>query len=410
MTKICIDPVTVSVVEYHSWMTHLQSLPMVALVTTGRTGSDFLQSLLDSHPQIATFNGHFAIYSEFFEHAQTFSIADGRSADAADEFIGQYIYKLVSRYDVQEAKDALGEQSDESVTIDTAEFKAHLVGLMGEHPLTSRDFLLAIYGAYNLCLGQEIKNLKIIFHHPHLDYEFRLFLKDFPTTRVVFSTRDPRANFCSIVENFRHYYPSHDNQAHLYTSLKMILEDSSLAEELRLDYISIRLEDIPREDVVREFARWLGVDFRDSMLRSTWAGLDWHGDSLSNKRFTATGWSKNRTENGWQHRLGWMDQYVLNYIMNPRLVHYGYSFKPAGLVGAFFVALLILLPFKYERRFFSVGYIWSILRDGNRSMRLKLMLTPLFYWRRICLCYRYYSRTLWRVPYNGKWVRVHRMD
>ena len=281
---------------------------------------------------------------------------------------------------------------------------------MCELPLTSRDFLLAIYGAYNLCLGQEIKNAKIIFHHPHLDYEFLLFLKDFPTTRVVFSTRDPRANFCSIVENFRHYYPSHDNQAHLYTSLKMILEDSSLAEELRLDYISIRLEDIPREDVVSEFARWLGVDFRDSMLRSTWAGLDWHGDSLSNKRFTATGWSKNRTENGWQHRLGWMDQYVLNYIMNPRLVHYGYSVKPAGLVGAFFVALLILLPFKYERRFFSVGYIWSILRDGNRSMRLKLMLTPLFYWRRICLCYRYYSRTLWRVPYNGKWVRVHRMD
>jgi len=37
-------------------------------------------------------------------------------------------------------------------------------------------------------------------------------------------------------------------------------------------------------------------------------------------------------------------------------------------------------------------------------------LTPLFYWRRICLCYRFYLRTLWRVPFNGKWMRVPGMD
>lgn len=407
MTKECIDPVIASVVEYHSWMTHLQSLPMVALVTTGRTGSDFLQSLLDSHPQIATFNAHFAIYSEFFERALAFSVADGGSADAADEFIGQYIYKLVSRYDIQEGKDKLGEGSDESFTIDTAEFKAHLVGLMGERPLTSRDFLLAIYGAYNLCLGQEIGNAKIIFHHPHLDYEFRLFLKDFPTTRVVFSSRDPRANFCSHVEHFRRYYPTHDNQSHLFSCLKMLLEDSELADELGLDYIAIRLEDMPREDALREFARWLGVDFSDSMLRSTWAGLDWHGDRVSNKSFAATGWSETRTENGWQQRLGLMDQYVLNYIMNSRLVHYCYSAKPVGLADTILVAFLILLPFKYERRFLSPSHIWTTLRSGNYHMQLQLLLTPLFYGRRVKLCYRHYMRTLRGIKFNGKWLQAH---
>ena len=406
MTDRRIEPTIVSAGAYHRWMTHLQSLPMVALVTTGRTGSDFLQSLLDSHPQIATFNGHFAVYSEFFKSALTFRGAGGKAADAADEFIGQYLYKLVSRYDIQEAKDKLGERSDESFTIDTTEFKAHLVGLMGERPLTSRDFLLAIYGAYNLCLGQKIGNAKIIFHHPHMDYEFRLFVKDFPTTRVVFSSRDPRANFCSHVEHFRRYYPTHDNQSHLYTCLKMLLEDSAIAEELGLSYISIRLEDMPREDILREFARWLGVDFSDSMLRSTWAGLDWHGDRLSKNSFAATGWSENRTENGWRHRLGRMEQYVLNYIMNARLIHYCYPAKPVGLLDSFFVAFLILLPFKYERRFISAGYIWCILRDGNTSMRLQLTLTPLFYWRRICLCYRFYLRSLWRVPFKGNCMRV----
>ena len=43
---------------------------IVLLAATTRGGIDFLQSLLDSHPQIATFNGHFAVYSEFFENGQ----------------------------------------------------------------------------------------------------------------------------------------------------------------------------------------------------------------------------------------------------------------------------------------------------------------------------------------------------
>ncbi len=379
---------------------------MVALVTTGRTGSDFLQSLLDSHPQILTFNGHFAVYSEFFTRALSFTVEEGRTQDAADEFIGQYLYKLVSRYDIQEAKGSLGENSDESFSIDTAEFKRHLLGLMQDCSLNSRDFLLSIYGAYGLCLGQDIGEARLIFHHPHLDYEFRLFHRDFPSTRVVFSSRDPRANFCSHVEHFRNYYRTHDNQHHLYNCLKMALEDSALAEELGLDYIATRLEDLPREDTMREFAAWLGVDYRDSMLRSTWAGLDWHGDRISNKSFSATGWSEKRTENNWRKRLGRMEQYVLNYIMHDRLARYHYPVREIGTLDSMLVAILILFPFKYERRFISPSYVWSILRHGRNSMRLELGLAPVFYWRRIRLCYRYFARTLRGVPFSGKWLKV----
>jgi hypothetical protein len=406
MTAERMGQITASAEDYQCWMTHLQSLPMVALVTTGRTGSDFLQSLLDSHPQIATFNGHFAVYSEFFTRALTFSVAGGRVADAADEFIGQYLYKLVSRYDIQEAKDRLGEKSDESFTFNTGDFKAHVVGLMGERPLNSRDFLLAVYGAYNLCLGQQIVNAKIIFHHPHLDYEFRLFHKDFPSTRVVFSSRDPRANFCSHVEHFRRYYSSHDNEQHVYNCFKMALEDSALAEELGLDYIATRLEDIPREDVMRAFADWLGVDFQESMLRSTWAGLDWHGDRISNKTFASAGWSETRTENGWQQRLGRIDKYVLNYIMNDRLHWYRYSVQPVGLVDAVLTAGAILLPFRCERRFLSPRHVWTTLRSGSNQMRLQLLLMPVFYARRVRLCYRHFLRTLFGYKFTGNWIRT----
>lgn len=390
--------------NYKNWMNHLSNVPMVALVTTGRTGSDFLQSLLDSHPQISTFNGHFAVYTEFFSKALTFSVENARVCDAADEFIGHYLYKLVSMYDIQEAKDCLGTNSDESFIIDTDEFKKHLIGLMGDLPLTSRNFLVAIYGAYSLSLSQNIEDIRLIFHHPHLDFEFKLFYEDFPDTRIVFTSRDPRANFCSHVDHFRQYYPSHDNQQHLYNCLKMVLEDSELADEFNLEYITTRLEDLPREDKLQYFAKWLGVEYNESMLRSTWAGLDWHGDRISNKKFSATGWSEKRTENGWQDKLGIIEKYVFNYIMNARLKHYQYSVKPVNLIDSFFVAVLILFPFKFERRFLNPKYIWTMLSSNSSVMKLQLILMPVYYFRRVNICYKYYFRTLTNKSFSRCWL------
>jgi hypothetical protein len=390
---------------YHRCMRHLQLLPTVALITTGRTGSDFLQSLLDSHPQIATFNGHFLIYSEFFSKARTFSVPIKCPSDAADEFIGQYIDKLVSRYDFQEAKDCLGPDSNESFRLDTVKFKAHLIGLIGQNELDSRKFLLAIYGAYNLCLGHNIEDFRVLFHHPHLESEFRLFWRDFPQTRILFSTRDPRANFFSHVDHFRRYYPSHDNQQHIFICLRMAFEDSELADKFNSEYTAIRLEDLPREEVMGNLANWLGVDFKNSMLKSTWAGLEWHGDRISVKRFPATGWSSGRTENGWRHKLGFLDRYILNFIMYSRLQWYGYPVTPIGILDAIAVAFLILFPFKCERRLMRPGHIFGILQSRNRLMLGHLLLNPFFLVFRIGLCYKHYWRTVNNVPFRRNWLR-----
>ena len=45
-------------------------LPWCTLVTTGRVGSDFFQSLLDDHPEILLFNGVLRFH-DFWENAQT---------------------------------------------------------------------------------------------------------------------------------------------------------------------------------------------------------------------------------------------------------------------------------------------------------------------------------------------------
>ena len=48
---------------HETLLDHLLEIPSCALISTGRTGTDFLQSLLDSHPEVLTFNGTLFFYS-----------------------------------------------------------------------------------------------------------------------------------------------------------------------------------------------------------------------------------------------------------------------------------------------------------------------------------------------------------
>jgi|CXWL01.1.fsa_nt_gi hypothetical protein len=390
--------------QYQAWMSHLQSLPMVGLITTGRTGSDFLQSLLDSHAQVATFNGHFLIYTEFFSQSICLQWENPITEDVVDEFIGRYIYKLVSKYDIQEGKDRLGETHDQSFRLSTQEFRQHVIDLMGGRTFSTRDFLLAVYGAYGLCLKHNLQAKRVIFHHPHLVEELPGFLRDFPKAALIFTTRDPRANYVSHVEHFRSYYKVNDNEQHIYQCLRMMLEDSLPGKRYGVRYTATRLEDLPRESTLVELSRWLGIDFDEILLRSTWAGLDWHGDRLSKKVFQSKGWSEKRTENNWSARLGKMDQYIFNFIMNSRLRHYRYEWKPISWLDALAVFLLIPLPMKYERYYFSWSYISSVLSEKRHSVHIQFLLAPLFYFRRVALCYRFYFSELRGERFDGHWI------
>ena len=65
-------------------MERLLKLPACTLVTTGRTGTDFLQSLLDSHPQVLTFNG-----SLFFQTFWANSVCVSSAAADLQRFMGR---------------------------------------------------------------------------------------------------------------------------------------------------------------------------------------------------------------------------------------------------------------------------------------------------------------------------------
>jgi hypothetical protein len=388
---------------YAGGMRHLQSLAPVALVTTGRTGSDFLQSLLESHPEVVTFNGSLQFYADFLPTSVGGRGGSFAVDDLMEEFVGRHIHRFKSRYDFAERKDQLGADRTQTLDLDTLCFRRHAAGLLEGQQPSARNLLLAIYGAYHLCLDRDLLAARILFHHAHRFDELDLFLRDFPATSVIVTTRDPRANLVSGIENGRELFPRRDNEKHLYHYLNHVLDDTTPCEARRVRYTAVRLEDLPKESTLRACADWVGIAFRPTMLESTWGGLRWYGDRLSPKPIESTEWTPTRTDNNWRNRLSRVDLYVLNALMFSRLRHYDYPCTEPRWWDALLVPMLLCLPLRYERRFFTVGYITRNPQARPLRAWLDVGGTLVYYLLRVKATLRHYFRAR-RRPFRGPWL------
>ena len=95
-------------INYNKLFIHVKNLKKVLLVATGRTGSDFFQSLLDSHPQILHFTGVW-FFHQWWQGAK----CKNNVFDLINEFIWytgptiDHISKFRSCYNTQERWDKL---------------------------------------------------------------------------------------------------------------------------------------------------------------------------------------------------------------------------------------------------------------------------------------------------------------
>ena len=331
-----------------SELAHLQKLEHFTLITTTRGGSDFLQSLLDGHPEICVFNLNFRFFSEYTPTSLVLKNENMRAVDFIDEFIGKNIERFVSFYNYIERQDCLGPERDDSIKIETSEFKAVFLRILEGADLTERNIFLAIYGAYHIALGRNIDETKVIFHHAHNIAEAAEHKKYFPHARLIISTRDPRTAYVSAIENARAASNiEFDNYRNFYLGLcQTVIEDpiqnsffkigtqmnipdgpiETLARLKEIDQqpLIVRLEDIPKREILMSFTDFLGVEFRPSIEVSTWGGLEWWGDRFSIKKLSPRGWTPDRTYNGWREKLWKKDILVLETSLYDLLTKRGY--------------------------------------------------------------------------------------
>lgn len=327
------------------------------ILANGRSGTDFLQSLFDGHPEVLTFNGFFLFY-EFWGNAVTNKSSSVNIEDFADEFIGKFIFKLKSKYDIQEQKDKLGINKDESIDINPNAFKNHFINLINKIDFNSKNCLIALTAAYHLSLERNLSNIKIFLHHPHTEDECKHFIKDFPQSTLICMTRDPRANIYSSIRNYFKYYPQAESMPLIFLIFNSIVLDYRRFSKYTEKIITISIENLNQKQVLLNLCHFFKIEYSSTLESSTFGGLKWHGDRLS-KQNDNIGTSRDILKNDWESKLSKLDLLVINTLTHDMRTFYGYTNSSRNKAKYLLSILLCFIPLSFERNCLSFKILFS---------------------------------------------------
>jgi hypothetical protein len=372
----------------------VSGLPWCALVATGRTGSDALQSQLDLHPQIIGLISQSSFHDWWMRSTVVNYSGPMNLGDLIDEFIWTNIKQMKTRYDSHERKAELGVDQNQEIPMNLAQFRSYVIGLLEGQKVTSRNVLIAVYVAQAMALGQDMAGKKVFFHHIHHVRHLPKFMADFPDCKVIAMTRDPRAAYYSGVVHWRENDPAADSPAYPNYVLSRIVDEIQpiiqIGDRLRV----MRLEDLDDVGPLTSLCHWLDVEYYDSVMESTWAGLRWWGDKLSSadtdKSMTEKEFVKAIRSSKWELKLSTIDKFVLRVLLNPQLRHYGYCPDRKPSLREYVCAWpALFLVTGFEAHYWRPAYILSALRERRPKDILRVFY---HYLRRV----RYFMQLYWR--------------
>ena len=129
------------------------------ILTTGRTGSDYLHACLDNVPGLLIFSGRFSYY-KFCDNWKTNKFEETEPLKILELFIQKNHY-LFTKDDIENKR----------INLDIENFKKNFINICKSEKLTKQKFLLAMYLAYNLTIDRDIYYLMSKTNKPSLFFD-----------------------------------------------------------------------------------------------------------------------------------------------------------------------------------------------------------------------------------------------
>ena len=342
------------------------STPITALLPFGRSGSLFLHSLLDGHPEIATlpgvyFKGWFGI-----DRWQKFA-PDLTKSDWRDRLVAKVIENYLPLFNANNKQNVagkplgninwlakslgfmeMGPDRSHALIVDQGAFAEALLSyLRNFHAIDTRSCFELIHRAFEVGIrknsgsGSQLNGS--IFYHIHNPDTFELahFLHHYPQARLLHLIRNPVQSMESwmLIDNF-------DNEDSEITSSDGKLEDSyrlsswskmvnkvaSMFMQMRLDVNcfqgsrGVRLEDIKRDanTTMPQLASWMRVSDHPALYESSFCGLQYWGPS-SKATGKITGFDKKAIDQPVGRLFGPKDVVIFETLFWPLSRLYRYS-------------------------------------------------------------------------------------
>lgn len=358
-------------------MTDSGRLGAIGIQNYGPSGTLLLQSLLDGHPQILTtpalYSRHLYTFWETWGHLdaqpliETFmtSYRHWFSPDGAEKAWGLH---------------QLGPQMKDAVWVPADAFgRAMRQRMQPASTGSRRAFLTAVYHAYASALGRQVRAPAYLVYPMHslpvrhADY----LVEDFPNAKFLYMVREPLQNMGSLMKHIMvNRLPVHPFESAVSQLLNDYMRHGGWREArfvkgdrpYRDDYAdrsrAIRLEDLHADPshTLREVCFWLGIEWHDGLLESTFDGKRWWNRPESPR---VSGFGTHSTGRKYTELFSAFDRRRLHALAHPKATAWRYDEGVGDGSFMFRLATLALLaaPFKAEWKMMR----WDLYRDRFRD-------------------------------------------
>jgi len=305
-------------------------------LTTGRTGSDYLQCCLDNVPGIITLSGK-TYFKNFFKKSSFENIKNSKTK-VIDEFIKQYENLFVA-----------DEIENKKVNLSREKFKEEFLNEVKNFELNKKNFILSIFSTYEKITRNKIDEAKICVNHSHSIIETLYFLELFPESKLLVTVRDPLSNLMSGIENWKKYTNGATGQSHNYRYTRRILIDLKFAKNLKVKKHYVKLEDSFTLNEKQKLLNFLGVKYSENVNYATYNGKFWIGDKLSTSRTIDGTFNKQVLNKPIKNFYTNKDIICLKYFYKD-YSQFNYIKKKFNFMDKLIFLFLSIFPLSYEKK------------------------------------------------------------
>ena len=339
-----------------------------AILTTGRTGSDYLHACLDNIPGLVTLSGSFFYYNFL---------------DSLNKSLAEYTNQEILKLFIKNCKNLLSEDKIENkiIKLNIKKFKNLFLKILKENKLNKINLLLKIYLSYYLSMNKNLNKIKTIVHHSHQKKETKNFISDFgkKKVRLLITVREPRANLKSGIVNWIKFDPGMQNQKHFLFYIKRIRQDLIFAYK-KEKKMFIKLEQANLKVIKKKLLKFLGVNYNSNVNWATFLGRPWKGDKLSNfKKLKRGAYNKDVRKNNWENFFSNHDKKMLNFLYYD-YKYIGYKFKKININSFLYFFIFSLFPLSFEKKLFKFSYFLnSNIKLKHKFCNIYFFILRIFY-------------------------------
>mgnify|MGYP001174845219 CR=1 FL=1 len=383
---------------------------VVSIHYYGRSGSVFLQSLLDDHPQVAMLPALYLVgFYAFWE-----SIRQMPAMTALAHFLDAYEVLFDPGAVVGDTSlgtsyglDRMGDEGNERLGLDKralSDALLHKLALVIEdfqsEPLPRRFFFQALHAAYAEVLGRRLQGGRaLLVHQGHVPEpeNLRPLADDFRgRIKFLHCVREPVQTLAS------HYLGTGRSEQwrHLDLPRRLLCESLDFATPMAArgkpgdevwegcESRAVRLEDLhtkPRE-TLEKVAAWVGIEWHENLLHSTFDGKLWTWRSDDT---TVQGFQRQTIAKRHRGTVTPFDRLRLKLLLADKYAAWGYDIGWLFLLTPLRLAAFVLWiwPFRFETRLWRRRQPWdgsTLATIAGEYLRLRRQVVSRWWrgWRR----------------------------